>query len=278
MVGMAEADVAAVVGALVAAVSSASESNPISQRDGGGSSGEEDSDQEEADALLASAEVVDSADEWAEEVSSAAGLDAEEEAEEEGESSSKAAEAALEPTSNQAAADDEAATRMDGAADGAGKSTMAAVDSDVEAAVKQEPAGKEVAAALEAAALQATWQETSTIKTTPWRWSGMDDVWLQFADEITCRADVTRQVNVDKQVAAVVGHEHEQRVVVPFFLFSSSPEVSSAFPAAPPHSLFVHIAVMLPWPFVSAGGQGIGAAPRWVFLAMLVHPALQAWH
>ena len=149
------------------------------------------------------------------------------------------------------------------------------------AALEEEQGGHmtEVLRAREQAAAEATWLETSASVEAPFAWAGLDGVWLQIADEISCRADVTRQVNVEgKQVAAVVGHEHEQRVVVPFFLFSSSPEVNSAFPAAPPHSLRVHVAVMLPWPFVSAGGQGIGPAPRWVFHAMLVHPALQAWH
>ena len=116
-VGMAAEDAIAAVEALVAAVSSASESNPISQWEGGGNSGEEDLDQDEADALLATAEVVKAEDERAEEVVSVAGSGAEEEAEEKGESSSKAAEAALEPTSSKKAADDEATEEFEHSSD-----------------------------------------------------------------------------------------------------------------------------------------------------------------
>ena len=167
--------------------------------------------------------------------------------------------------------------------EGGSKAAAVADHGGSDAVVEEQQGGvpPEVHAALQRAAATATWQENSASVEAPLPWSGLKDVWLHVADDIFCRGDPTRAVSaVPKKVVAIQGDDDEHRLVVSFFLFASSPEVSAHLShmchTHSPHSYCVCTAVMLRCLFVGAGGQGIGAMFRWTFSSTVVRPPLQA--
>ena len=167
--------------------------------------------------------------------------------------------------------------------EGGSKAAAVADHGGSDAVVEEQQGGvpPEVHAALQRAAATATWQENSASVEAPLPWSGLKDVWLHVADDIFCRGDPTRAVSaVPKKVVAIQGDDDEHRLVVSFFLFASSPEVSAHLShmchTHSPHSYCVCTGVMLRCLFVGAGGQGIGAMFRWTFSSTVVRPPLQA--
>ena len=120
------------------------------------------------------------------------------------------------------AADDTEAT----ASSGITKEKQAADGADVQAAeVRQEAVDGAVAAALEQAMAKTTWQDSSPMTLPPFRFAGMEDVWVLLADSITSLTDPSRRITHKPHHAAAFHGGSEHRIIVSFFLFATSAKV-----------------------------------------------------